>query len=244
LKELLAQNNATYQQISPMEEIAYKEAHRLMSDRSSSHAMSPVNQHLVGTRPSSYRTTTAGDHPKYGHYAPSEQSSSYATTPVNKQLGMWQPQSCGRFSSSDIYNAYYVPPHAHGQYVNYQQFQCGNSQPWMSFGSEQPNISRGGYPQLDRPASNNPLLVNPYASSQSIHFHYHHNTHAKQEQEERYNGQLGRAIDAIVKLENQLTNNPEVLQLLHASFSHWNDPANCSKHIWLPQKKIAKLTPD
>jgi hypothetical protein len=47
-----------------------------------------------------------------------------------------------------------------------------------------------------------------------------------------------------VKLQNQLTHNPEVLQLLLASFSHWNDPANCSKNIWLPQKKILKLTPD
>jgi hypothetical protein len=50
-KELLAQNNAARQQISPMEEIAYKEAHRPMSDRSSSRAMSPVNQQLVVTRP-------------------------------------------------------------------------------------------------------------------------------------------------------------------------------------------------
>jgi hypothetical protein len=31
-KELLAQNNAKHQQISPMEVIAYHEAHRLMSD--------------------------------------------------------------------------------------------------------------------------------------------------------------------------------------------------------------------
>jgi hypothetical protein len=85
-KELLAQNNATHQQISLMKESAYKEAH--MSDRSSSHAVSPVNQQLVVTRPSSYRTTTAGAHPKDGHYAPSEQSSSYATTPVNQQLGV------------------------------------------------------------------------------------------------------------------------------------------------------------
>jgi hypothetical protein len=140
LKELLAQNNATHQRISPMEEIAYKEEHRLMSDRSSSHAMSPVNQQLEVTRPSSYRTTTAGAHPKSGRYAILEQSSPYATAPVNQQLGMWQPQSCGRFSSSDISNAYDVPPHAHGQYVNYQQFQYGNYQPWMSFGLEQPNI--------------------------------------------------------------------------------------------------------
>jgi hypothetical protein len=73
-KELLAQNNAAHQQISPMEEIAYTEAHRLMLDRSSSHAMSPVNQQLVVTHPSLYRTTTAGTHPKDGHYAPSEQS--------------------------------------------------------------------------------------------------------------------------------------------------------------------------
>jgi hypothetical protein len=57
-----------------MEEIAYTEAHRLMLDRSSSHAMSPVNQQLVVTRPSLYRMTTAGTHPKDGHYAPSEQS--------------------------------------------------------------------------------------------------------------------------------------------------------------------------
>jgi hypothetical protein len=96
--------------------------------------MSQVNQQLVVTRPSSYRTKTAGTHPKDGHYAPSEQSSSYATTPVNQQLGKCQPQSCGRFSSLDISNDYYVPLHAHGQYVNYQQFQYGNSQPWMSLG--------------------------------------------------------------------------------------------------------------
>jgi hypothetical protein len=130
-KELLAQKNATHQQFSPMKEIAYEEAHRLMSDQSSSHAMSPVNHQLVVTRPSSYRTTTAGTHPKDGHYVTSEQSSSYATTLVNQQLGRWQPQSCGRFSSSDISNDYYVPPHAHGQYVNNHQFQYGNSQPWL-----------------------------------------------------------------------------------------------------------------
>jgi hypothetical protein len=47
-----------------------------------------------------------------------------------------------------------------------------------------------------------------------------------------------------VKLQNQLTNNPEVIQLLHASFLHWNDPDNCSNNIWLPQEKIVKLTPD
>jgi predicted NodU family carbamoyl transferase len=70
-KELLAQNNATYQQISPKEQIAYKEAH--MAYRFSSHAVSPVNQQLVVTRPSSHRTTTAGTHPKDGHYAPSDQ---------------------------------------------------------------------------------------------------------------------------------------------------------------------------
>jgi hypothetical protein len=143
-KELLAQNNATHQQIYPMEEIAYKEAHPIMSDRSSSHAKSPVNQQLVVTGTSSYRTTKAGAHPKDGQYAPSEQSSLYATTPVNQQMGTLQPQSCGRFSSLDISNAYYVPPYAHGKYVKYQQFQYGNSQLWMSFQSEQPNISRGG----------------------------------------------------------------------------------------------------
>jgi hypothetical protein len=177
-KDFLAQNNATHQKNSPIEEIAYKEAY--MSDRSSSHIMSPVNQQLMVMRPSSYRTTTAGSHPDDGNYAPSEQSSSYATTPVNKQLvvmrpssyrttkavahptdghyapseqslsyantpvnqqlGNWQPQSCGRFSLSYISNAYYAPPHAHGQYVNYQQFKYSNSQPWMSFGSDHPNI--------------------------------------------------------------------------------------------------------
>jgi hypothetical protein len=95
---------------------------------------------------------------------------------VNQQLGTWKPQSCGRFSSSDISKAYYVPPHAHGQYVNYQQFQYGNSQPWMSLGSEQPTLSMGEYPHLEKPASNNPPLVNPADSVPSFHFHYHQHT--------------------------------------------------------------------
>jgi hypothetical protein len=105
-------------------------------------------------------------------------------------------------------------------------------------------LEGGGYTQSERPASSNPPLANPAASTQSVHFHYHQHIQPKQEQEERYNVELGRAIDAVGKLENQLTNNPEAIHLLHATFSHWNDPANCSKNIWLPPKDIAKLTPD
>jgi hypothetical protein len=65
-------------------------------------------------------------------------------------------------------------------------------------------------------------------------------------QEEGCTGDLEGAIDAVVNLQSQLIESPDlsyqVIGNLHAGLSLLNDEENCSNHLYLPENIMGEIS--